>query len=182
MSSAPVPDFVALIPARLASTRLPDKPLADIGGKPMVVRVVERAIASGARLVAVATDSERIAQAVRQEGYTAIITREDHASGTDRLAEAAMKLRESGSGPFGYLSLLELEPRTGRTHQLRIQCAERGLPIVGDRTYGDFQRNRAFADKKGEAVMFLHAERVALTIFGGPFDVYLPAGKHFSLS
>ena len=103
-------------------------------------------------------------------------------TGQGQLAEATMKLRESGSGPFGYLSLLELEPRTGRTHQLRIQCAERGLPIVGDRTYGDFQKNRAFADKKGEAVMFLHAERVALTIFGGPFDVYLPAGKYFRLS
>ena len=51
------PAFVALIPARLASTRLPDKPLADIGGQPMVVRVAERAAASGARLVAVATDS-----------------------------------------------------------------------------------------------------------------------------
>jgi 3-deoxy-manno-octulosonate cytidylyltransferase (CMP-KDO synthetase) len=81
--------FVALIPARLASTRLPDKPLADIGGKPMVVRVAEQAAASGARLVAVATDSEAVAQAVRRAGFEALITRPDHASGTDRLAEAA---------------------------------------------------------------------------------------------
>lgn len=85
-------DFVALIPARLASTRLPDKPLADIGGQPMVVRVAEQARASGARRVAVATDSERIAQAVRRAGFEAILTRADHVSGTDRLAEAAAAL------------------------------------------------------------------------------------------
>ncbi len=86
------PKFVALIPARLASTRLPDKPLADIGGKPMVVRVAERAAAAGAARVAVATDSPRIAEAVSAAGFEAIMTREDHASGTDRLAEAAGKL------------------------------------------------------------------------------------------
>ncbi len=97
MTPSTIPDFVALIPARLASTRLPDKPLADIGGKPMVVRVAEQALASGARLVAVATDSERIAQAVREAGFTAIMTRDDHASGTDRLAEAAAHLGLSAS-------------------------------------------------------------------------------------
>ena len=86
------PDFVALIPARLASTRLPDKPLADIGGKPMVVRVAERAAAAGAARVAIATDSPRIADAVSAAGFEAILTREDHASGTDRLAEAAGRL------------------------------------------------------------------------------------------
>lgn len=86
------PAFVALIPARLASTRLPDKPLADIAGAPMVVRVAQRAAASGARLVAVATDSERIAARVREAGFTAILTRSNHPSGTDRLAEAAAAL------------------------------------------------------------------------------------------
>ncbi|MCP5266042.1 MAG: 3-deoxy-manno-octulosonate cytidylyltransferase [Burkholderiaceae bacterium] len=85
-------DFVALIPARLASVRLPGKPLADINGKPMVVRVAERARASGARLVAVATDSTEIASAVEQAGFAAVLTREDHPSGTDRLAEAADRL------------------------------------------------------------------------------------------
>ena len=89
----PFPDFVALIPARLASTRLPDKPLADIGGQPMVVRVAERAAASGARLVAVATDSEHIAGRVRAAGFSAVLTRADHPSGTDRLAEAAAQLQ-----------------------------------------------------------------------------------------
>ena len=84
--------FVALIPARLASTRLPDKPLADIGGAPMVVRVAERAARSGARLVAVATDSPRIADAVRAAGHLAVMTDASHPSGTDRLAQAARAL------------------------------------------------------------------------------------------
>jgi len=84
-----VPDFVALIPARLASTRLPDKVLADLGGRPMVVRVAERARAAGAARVAVATDSPRIVDAVRAAGFEAVLTRADHASGTERLAEAA---------------------------------------------------------------------------------------------
>jgi CTP:molybdopterin cytidylyltransferase MocA len=87
-----VPDFVALIPARLASTRLPQKALADIGGRPMVVRAAERARQSGARSVAVATDSTRIAQVAREHGLSAVITREDHPSGTDRLAEAVQIL------------------------------------------------------------------------------------------
>ncbi len=85
---APV-EFVALIPARRASTRLPDKPLADLGGRPMVVRVAERARAAGAARVAVATDSQRIVDAVQAAGFEAIRTRADHPSGTDRLAEAA---------------------------------------------------------------------------------------------
>ena len=82
-------DFVALIPARMASTRLPGKPLADIGGLPMVVRVAHRARASGAARVAVATDDARVADAVRAHGIDALMTRADHPSGTDRLAEAA---------------------------------------------------------------------------------------------
>lgn len=91
------PGFVALIPARLASTRLPDKPLADIGGRPMVVRVAEQARASGARLVAVATDSQAIAAEVRDAGFAAVLTRADHVSGTDRLAEAARHLNLANS-------------------------------------------------------------------------------------
>ena len=82
-------DFVALIPARMNSTRLPGKPLADIAGQPMVVRVAHRAIDSGARLVAVATDSTEVISAVEAHGMRALLTRADHPSGTDRLAEAA---------------------------------------------------------------------------------------------
>jgi 3-deoxy-manno-octulosonate cytidylyltransferase (CMP-KDO synthetase) len=84
--------FAAVIPARYASTRFPGKPLADLAGKPMVVRVCERARASGAQPVCVATDDERIAAAVRAAGFEARMTRADHASGTDRIAEAAAQL------------------------------------------------------------------------------------------
>lgn len=85
--------FHVIIPARYASTRLPGKPLADLRGKPMVVRVCERAAKSGAASVHVATDDPRIAAAVREHGYSPVLTRADHSSGTDRLAEAARRLR-----------------------------------------------------------------------------------------
>jgi 3-deoxy-manno-octulosonate cytidylyltransferase (CMP-KDO synthetase) len=84
--------FTVIVPARYASTRFPGKPLADLAGKPMVVRVCERAKESGAVAVHVATDDERIAAAVRQHGFSVVMTRADHASGTDRLAEAAEQL------------------------------------------------------------------------------------------
>jgi 3-deoxy-manno-octulosonate cytidylyltransferase (CMP-KDO synthetase) len=85
--------FSVVVPARYASSRFPGKPLADLGGKPMVVRVCERAKASGAALVAVATDDERIRAAVEESGFRALMTRPDHASGTDRVAEAAARLK-----------------------------------------------------------------------------------------
>lgn len=84
--------FTVLIPARLASTRLPDKPLADIGGKPMVVRVAERARLSGAARVVVAADSPSIVQACEQHQVACVLTRADHPSGSDRLAEASALL------------------------------------------------------------------------------------------
>jgi 3-deoxy-manno-octulosonate cytidylyltransferase (CMP-KDO synthetase) len=77
-----------LIPARYAATRLPGKPLRDVAGAPLIVRVYERAIASGAQRVTVATDDERIADVIRRAGGEAILTASTHASGTDRIAEA----------------------------------------------------------------------------------------------
>jgi 3-deoxy-manno-octulosonate cytidylyltransferase (CMP-KDO synthetase) len=82
-------EFRVVIPARYASTRLPGKPLADIAGKPMVVRVVEAAQKSGAKEIIVATDDARVAEAVAAHGHVAVMTRTDHASGTDRIAEVA---------------------------------------------------------------------------------------------
>ena len=81
--------FIAIVPARLASTRLPNKPLADIGGKPMVVRTAERAMLSGAAQVVVATDHADIFAACREHGISVQMTRSDHPSGTDRIAEVA---------------------------------------------------------------------------------------------
>jgi 3-deoxy-manno-octulosonate cytidylyltransferase (CMP-KDO synthetase) len=84
--------FSVIIPARLASTRLPNKPLADLGGKPMVVRVAERARESGAARIAVATDHPDILAACAAHGVEAFMTRADHPSGTDRIAEVARAL------------------------------------------------------------------------------------------
>ncbi|WNN45850.1 MULTISPECIES: 3-deoxy-manno-octulosonate cytidylyltransferase [Winslowiella] len=79
--------FVAIIPARFASTRLPGKPLVDIHGKPMVIHVMERALESGADRVIVATDHPDVAAAVQAAGGEVCMTRADHQSGTERLAE-----------------------------------------------------------------------------------------------
>ncbi len=92
MADSTASAFTALIPARYASSRLPGKPLADIGGKPMVVRVAERAAAAGALRVAVATDDERVRAAVAAYGIAVCMTRADHPTGTDRLSEAAAAL------------------------------------------------------------------------------------------
>src|SRR5688572_7507215 len=86
------PEFVVAIPARYAASRLPGKPLRPIAGVPMVVRVARRALAAGAREVVVATDDARIAEALAGENLTICMTRPDHASGTDRLAECARQL------------------------------------------------------------------------------------------
>jgi 3-deoxy-manno-octulosonate cytidylyltransferase (CMP-KDO synthetase) len=89
-------DFTVLVPARLASTRLPGKPLADIGGLPMVVRVARRAAESGAVQTVVAADDTSIVRACERHGVAAVLTHPDHASGSDRLAEACALLGLDG--------------------------------------------------------------------------------------
>lgn len=88
---------LVLIPARLAATRLPDKPLADICGEPMIVHVWRRACEAGIGPVAVATDAPEIIEAVKRAGGDAVLTRADHASGSDRIFEALQKLDPSGT-------------------------------------------------------------------------------------
>ncbi len=85
--------FWVVIPARRASTRLPNKPLADIHGRPMIVRVAERVSKSGAAKVVVATDDQEIASVVEVYGFQAVLTRSDHPSGTDRIAEVCQRLQ-----------------------------------------------------------------------------------------
>ena len=93
MNVVPAPQgFTVVIPARMASSRLPDKPLADIGGLPMVVRVAQRALQSQASQVVVAADDERIVAACAAHGVQALLTRQDHLSGSDRLAQACQLL------------------------------------------------------------------------------------------
>ena len=91
MSHSP-PDFLVVIPARLGSTRLPRKPLADISGKPMVIRVAERAQESFAQRVVVATDSPEIQQVCSEHHIECLLTSPDHPTGTDRIAEVARLL------------------------------------------------------------------------------------------
>ncbi len=88
--------FTVLVPARLASTRLPNKPLADIAGLPMIVRVAQRAARSSARAVVVAADHADIVAACSAHGIRAVLTRSDHATGSDRLAEACTLLGLDG--------------------------------------------------------------------------------------
>ena len=89
-------DPLVLIPARLAATRLPNKPLEDIAGEPMIVHVWRRAVEAGIGPVAVATDAPEIAEAVTKAGGQAVMTRVDHASGSDRIFEAVEKLDPEG--------------------------------------------------------------------------------------
>ncbi len=88
--------YTVLIPARMASSRLPNKPLADIGGVPMIVRVAQQAGRSQAQRVVVAADDERIVQACRAHGIDVVLTRQDHPTGSDRLAQACELLGLSG--------------------------------------------------------------------------------------
>jgi len=90
-------------------------------------------------------------------------------------AEAKMRVREKFQAKSGPMALLELQPKTGRTHQLRIQCANRGLPIVGDRTYGDFQRNKGLKIEP----LFLHAESIECPVYGSLFKSYLIVPEYF---
>ena len=88
---------IVLIPARMASTRLPGKPLADIAGRPMIVHVAERAREAALGRVIVATDAQDVASAVREHGFEAVMTREDHQSGSDRIYEALQALDPGGT-------------------------------------------------------------------------------------
>jgi 3-deoxy-manno-octulosonate cytidylyltransferase (CMP-KDO synthetase) len=90
-------DVLILIPARMAATRLPGKPLADIAGAPMIVHVLRRALAAKLGPVAVATDSAEVAAIVDKAGGRAVMTRKDHASGSDRIFEALGKLDPTGA-------------------------------------------------------------------------------------
>src|SRR5271156_3628097 len=90
-------DVLIVIPARMASTRLPGKPLAEIAGEPMIVHVWRRAMASGLGRVWVATDSRDIAAAVEKSGGQTVMTRPDHVSGTDRVHEAVARIDPGGA-------------------------------------------------------------------------------------
>jgi 3-deoxy-manno-octulosonate cytidylyltransferase (CMP-KDO synthetase) len=128
-------DVVILIPARMAATRLPGKPLADIAGLPMIVHVVRRAEAAAVGPVIVATDSPEIDAAVRKAGGQAIMTRSDHASGSDRIFEALGKVDPAGNAQIvvnvqGDLPTLQATDITAPLKLLADRAVDIGTPAA----------------------------------------------------
>lgn len=127
------------------------------------VRKVYRAVVFGTPLEGKATWRDRL-ETERRGG---VVRTRAGGGGPGRAgveAAAEMRVVRRGHSPWGAVAELELVPRTGRTHQLRVQCARRRLPIVGDATYGDFARNRALAKATGVKRLLLHAARLELSV------------------
>lgn len=158
-------DFTVIIPARYGSSRFPGKPLADIAGKPMVVRVAERAVQSGAREVLVATDHSVIAGAVQRHGHAAVLTRRDHVSGTDRLAEVASKRRfpahhivvnVQGDEPLIDPTLIRKVAASLARHR-NAHIATACTPIRSAREIADANIVKVVLDEAGYALYFSRA-------------------------
>lgn len=157
-------DFIVAIPARYAASRLPGKPLRLLAGEPMVVHVARRAIAAGASQVVLATDEERIAEAVKSYPVTVCMTRTDHASGTDRLAECAEQLQWSdqqiivnlqGDEPFapaaGIRAVAEALEKSD------APMATLATEIIDTETYFDTNAVKVVRANNGNALYFSRA-------------------------
>jgi 3-deoxy-manno-octulosonate cytidylyltransferase (CMP-KDO synthetase) len=134
-NSRTMADVVIIIPARMAATRLPGKPLADIAGLPMIVHVLRRAEAAAVGPVVVATDSPEIEVAVHKAGGRAVMTRPDHASGSDRIFEALGKVDPTGSAAIvvnvqGDLPTLEKADITAPLSLLADPAVDIGTPAA----------------------------------------------------
>lgn len=133
-------DVLILIPARMASLRLPGKPLADIGGLPMIVRVMRRAEEAAVGPVLVATDSAEIAAAVTAAGGQAVMTRSDHATGSDRIFEALgiadpegrAKIVVNVQGDFPMLAPSDIKAALGPLSDPAVDIATLALEITDD--------------------------------------------------
>ena len=159
------PAFGVIIPARYAATRLPGKPLIDLAGKPMIVRVLEVAARAGAAFAIVATDDERIAEVVTRAGGEAMLTSAHHATGTDRLAEVA---RRKGLDPeLVIVNLQGDEPALPAEHVARVARTLQRAPDVALATLATPIRGRAelfdpnvvkvVTDRNGRALYFSRA-------------------------
>lgn len=157
-------NYTVVIPARYASTRFPGKPLADIAGKPMVVRVAERAAKTGAEVI-VATDHAEIARVVRAHGHEAVMTRTDHPTGTDRLAEVAAKKRFSaghivvnvqGDEPLIPPALITRVARNLAEHKAAA-IATACHPISDIHEFANPNVVKVVLDQAGYALYFSHA-------------------------
>jgi 3-deoxy-manno-octulosonate cytidylyltransferase (CMP-KDO synthetase) len=157
-------DFIVAIPARYASTRLPGKPLSMIGNKPMIAHVVDCALAAGAKQVVIATDDERVADAINNPEVVVCMTAKSHQSGTDRLAECASVLNWSdqqiivnlqGDEPFapagGILQVAQL------LAQSESEMATLACPIVSHAQFVDPHTVKVVRNSKGNALYFSRA-------------------------
>lgn len=158
-------EFLAIVPARYASTRFPGKPLIDIGGKPMVVRVAEQARLSQASRVVVATDDARIAAACEAHGVEVVMTSSDHPTGTDRLSETAAKLGLSaqtivvnvqGDEPFIPPEAINLVARTLAQHP-RAGMATVGHAMTEREEFFNPNVVKLVQNAAGEAIYFSRA-------------------------
>lgn len=158
------PDFIVAIPARFGASRLPGKPLRLIAGVPMVVHVARRALAAGAREVVVATDDARIAEALAGEPLRVCMTRADHASGTDRLAECADQLgwadaqivvNLQGDEPFAPPEGIRAVAETLAASA--AEMATLGTPVEDSETLFDPNAVKLVRDANGLALYFSRA-------------------------
>ncbi|HEX5793061.1 MAG TPA: 3-deoxy-manno-octulosonate cytidylyltransferase [Rheinheimera sp.] len=154
--------FVVVIPARYASSRLPGKPLADINGKTMIERVYQQALQSGANRVVVATDDRRVADVVDQFGGEVCMTRTDHNSGTERLAEVVSKLQLApdtvvvnvqGDEPFIPPLIIRQVAQNLATQQ-KAQMATLAVPLSSVAEISNPNIVKVVSDKDGYALYF----------------------------
>lgn len=157
-------DFIVAIPARYASSRLPGKPLSLIGNKPMIVHVAECALAAGAKQVVIATDDERVADAIKFDNVKVCLTSPSHQSGTDRLAECASILKWpdqqiivnlQGDEPFapaaGIKQVAEL------LHKSNCEMATLACPIISHSQFVDPNTVKVVRSLNGKALYFSRA-------------------------
>jgi len=185
--------FVVIVPARLASTRLPRKPLADIGGAPMVVRVAQRALASRADRVVVAADDAEVSAACRDHGIESILTSPAHETGTDRLAEAARTLdlapdqvvvNVQGDEPLLPPSVIDAVAATLDRHA-DCDIATAAHAITDATEFFNPNVVKVVTDRDGRALYFSRApipwSREAFAVDRARLPATLPARRHIGL-
>ncbi len=187
--------FRVVIPARLGATRLPGKPLLDVAGKPLVVRVLERALASAADEVIVATDDATIASVVAEAGGRTVMTSPTHRSGTDRIAEVAATLgfadddvvvNLQGDEPLVPVALLDALAAALRAHE-DAAIATLATPILDGRELVDPNVVKVVRDDAGSALAFSRApipwvrEAFAGGVAPGPLPRGVPFLRHLGL-
>lgn len=156
--------FKVVIPARYAASRLPAKPLLDLGGKPMVVRVAENAAKSGAEEILIATDHPAILEAAAQHGFDAVITAENHASGTDRIAEVAARrnwspetLAVNVQGDEPLLPPEMIRAVANALHTSGADMATLAHPLTEAADFFNPNTVKVASDKNGDALYFSRA-------------------------